>query len=398
MRLPPSSLAAVALLGLVGCATAPAPLVGPSIDVPADAAAAYQGVLLDVVVPVFDPNIPEDPDDYAEERIWPELRRTEATRFAVMLKGALQATGTFGDVRVTPDAAATGDLYVMGRIEESNGEDVEIGIEVVDIGGGRWMKRSYSHRVREYFWRSIRNEGRDPYQDVFDRAARDIADLVRERSDGELATLRTLTEIRFARVFSGDAFGEYVEERNGRFTLTALPDSGDPMLERTRAIRVSDGLFMDRMQTHYAGFVQRTDESYTRWQEHAMPEARALREAENESVWKGIIGAVLVVGGVVGAAHGYDGDDTGTTLAGIGAATAGLVLLEDSFQASAEGEVHADALSELGESLDVSVAPQVIELENATETLSGDAGEQFRQWRSFLGRIYNEEGVPEQAL
>jgi hypothetical protein len=41
---------------------------------------------LDVIIPVFDPGLPEDPDDYDEENIWPELRRAEANLFAYKLK------------------------------------------------------------------------------------------------------------------------------------------------------------------------------------------------------------------------------------------------------------------------------------------------------------------------
>ena len=69
------------------------------------------------MIPVFDPGIPENPDDYEKLGIWPELRRAEATKFALMMKAALQSTGAFGAVRVTPDKNSTGNLYVLGKIE-----------------------------------------------------------------------------------------------------------------------------------------------------------------------------------------------------------------------------------------------------------------------------------------
>lgn len=401
-RIPSSLLLAAALAVLAGCAamgTGPGPSVGPgSAPAPGETEAAYEGVRLDVIVPVFDPGLPEDPDDYEKEGVWPELRRAEANRFAVALKRALQDTGVFGDVRVSPDTEATGDLYVMGRIEKSDGQDVRIAIEAVDIGGRRWMRERYRHRVQEQFWRDPRNAGMDPYQPVFDEAAEDVAALVKRRSSGELTELRRIAEIRFAKSFSEDAFAEYVEERRGRVTLTALPADDDPMLERTRAIRVREGLFMDRMQTHYDAFAQRTDASYAAWQEHSLTEVRARNEARGRALVQGVVGAALAIGGTYAAIKGGGDYDPGTEVAGIAAAIAGGVLISKSFESSAEGQVHTDALSELGESLDVEVATQIVELEGTTTELTGDAREQFRQWRAFLRRIHEEERTPESSI
>ena len=392
-------LAGCGAMGTMTGGTPTGPAVGPAIDPPASAAAdPYRGVRLDVIVPVFDPGLPDDPDDYEKEGVWPELRRAEANRFAVALKKALQATGAFGDVRVSPDARAAGDLYVIGAIEKSDGQDVKIAVEAVDIGGKRWMRKRYRHRVKEYFWRDLRNRGEDPYQPVFDEAAGDVAKLVMKRSSEELATLRQIGEIRFAKTFSEETFAGYVEERGGRVTLTGLPDRDDPMLARIRAIRVRDGLFMDRMQTHYEGFAQRTDTSYAAWQEHSLTEVKARNKARGKALVQSVVGAALAVGGAIAAVKGGHNRDAGTEIAGIAAAVAGGLLVAKSFQNSAEGRVHAEALSELGESLDVEVAPQVVELEDTTVELTGDAREQFRQWRSFLRRIYDEEGVPETAL
>lgn len=406
MKLRPSNALVVLLAALLaGCAgggtrsSGVGPAVGPNLDpgTGAEAAPAYTGVRLDIIVPVFDPGLPEDPDDYADKGIWPELRRTEATRFAVALQEALQATGVFGDVRVTPDAQVTGDLYVLGTIKESNGEDVEIEVDVIDISGAYWMRnREYDHRVKEYFWQDLRSKDADPYQPVFDEAAGDIAELVQQRSGETLTRLRQLTEIRFAHAFSGDSFGEYLEQRGDRVILTGLPDRNDPMLERARAIRIQDGLFMKRMQKNYTAFVQRTDSSYASWQEYSLTEAKALRKAKREARWKGLLGAVLAVGGAIAASQSGDSaGDVATSVLGIGTTAAGAMLIVDAFKKSAEGRAHADALSELGESLNVEVGPQVIALEDKTVELRGDAGEQFQQWRAFLQEIYAEETTPQ---
>ncbi len=401
-RSPSNLLFLVVLAGLSGCAglqKSAGPPAGPSIDAPrSPAAAPYAGVRPDVAVPVFDPGIPEDPDDYEREGVWPELRRTEGNRFAVALKRALQATGVFGDVRVVPDTRATADLYVTGGIEESNGEDVAIDVKVVDIGGGEWMDRGYEHRVKTYFWTGIRNRGRDPYRPVFDEAARDIAELVRRRPNEKLAALRHITELRFAKAYAGDAFADYIEERGGRVALVGLPAENDPMLARVRALRARDGLFMDRMQAHYAAFVRKTEKSYAAWQEHSLSDAKAKRKAESEAAVKGLFGVLLAAGGIAAAMHGYDNFDAGTLVGGAAALGAGTSLLQGGFRSRAESGIHAAALAELGQSLDIEVSPQVVELENETVELTGDAREQFRQWREFVKRIYAEESIPDTAL
>ena len=401
-RIPSSVILAAALAALAGCVTmgtTSGPSVGPRSAASAAASdGVYQGVRLDVIVPVFDPGLPDDPDDYAKEGVWPELRRAEANRFALALKQALQDTQVFGDVRVSPDTEATGDLYVIGAIEKSDGQDVRIAIEVVDIGGKRWMRDRYRHRVKEHFWRDPRNAGLDPYRPVFEEAAADVAALVEKRSARELTELRHIAEIRFAKAFSEDAFAEYVEERGGRVVLTALPDRGDPMLERTRAIRIREGLFMDRMQTHYAAFAQRTDAGYTAWQEHSLTEVKARNAARGKALVQGVVGAALAVGGAYAAIKGGRDYNPGQEVAGVTAAIVGGVLIAKSFETSSEGRVHAEALSELGESLNVDVAPQVVELEGTTAELTGDAREQFRQWRAFLRRIHAEERTPERTL
>ncbi len=396
---------AVVIMMLTGCAgLSSGPVVGPQID-SSDSAQAnhpYDGVRLDVIVPVFDPGIPEDPDDYEDEGVWPELRRAEANRFAIVLKNELQNTNVLGDIYVTPTSSATGDLYVIGKIVQSNGEDIEIDVTVVDISGEHWMNRSYEHRVKEHFSRDLRSKGKDPYQPVFQRVAEDVAAMIKDRPNRDLATLRHIAELRFARTFSEESFSEYIEEDGQSVTLMALPDRDDPMLARTRAIRVQDGLFMDRIQSQYAAFAQRTDSSYAAWQEHAMLATKGRREADSAALWDGVIGAGLAVLGVAAiVASVYTNSpvaSVGSVVGGTVAVIGGISLLEKSFKNSAEGEVHADALSELGESLNIEVAPQNIELEGTTTKLTGNANEQFRQWRAFLRKLYVAERIPDTKI
>ncbi|MDJ0622318.1 MAG: hypothetical protein QNJ17_05105 [Desulfocapsaceae bacterium] len=357
---------------------------------------------LDVIIPVFDPGLPEDPDDYEDENIWPELRRAEANRFAYKLKEKLEATGQFGAVRVTPDATATGDLYVLGRIVQSNGEEVEIDIEVVDIRGKRWLDDSYEHEVSEAFHKDQRNKGLDPYDPLFTEAADEIAEELRKRDRNELEDLQYLTDLRFGANFSQETFAQFMEVDNNEFTLVSKPSDDDPMLQRVRAIRVRDQLFIDSLQDNYASFSEQMNESYLVWQEQSLLEVKAEREA-NRKAWRQRLGGGLLIGlAVLSAIAGANSDSVGGSAAGTTGAilggVAGASILSESFKTSAEAKVHRDSLNELGQSVDMALAPQVIAFEKESVELTGDAREQFSQWRAFLQKIYNEEKTPDVQL
>ena len=358
----------------------------------------YSGVRLDVVVPVFDPGIPEDPDEYEKLGIWPEIRRTEAIRFAVALKKELQKTNSFGDIRVSPDKMVAADLFVLGKIEKSNGEDIKISVSVYDISGQRWMQKNYKHRVKEYHWQDLRQKGEDPYQPAFEKVAKDIKKLLKKRSPERLAELRVLSEILFANVFVEEAFAEHIKIKNKKVSLESLPAENDPMLARTRAVRVVDGLFMDSMQGHYHSFVEQTNDSYVAWQEHSLTESKQMRKAKTKSAAQGIFAGLLLLGAAAAAADSDTYYDPAASNAMLAATVSGVMLMQESFASSAEGKYHRDNLMELGQSLNFEVAPQVIEHEQTTVTLRGDVQEQFLQWRSYLKKLYAQEMTPSTTI
>lgn len=375
---------------------------------------------LDVIVSVFDPGIPEDPGASQdpgtseesggsqgsevpnEQAIWPDLRRAEANRFAYKLKLALEETGAFGAVRVTPDRTATGDLYIAGTIRESDGEDVKIGIKVFDISGRQWIDTSFSHSVEDAFHNDIRNKGKDPYDPVFEKAATTIAALLHEHTADELVGLTRLTDLRFGASFSEQAFNQHLVLDEGRFKLTSFPSDDDPMLVRTRAIRVRDQLFVDGLQDNYRSFNEQMTASYLVWQKQSMLELQAAREARLEAAGEALLGILAIGLAVVAGASAADASSpsesrvlmTGSVAAGI----IGASLLQGSFQTSKEVAIHRDALKELGQSIDIELAPRVIEMEKETVKLTGSAKEQFAQWRKFLQMIYAKESTPNVQL
>ncbi len=356
---------------------------------------------LDVIIPVFDPGLADLSND-DDKDIWPELRRAEANRFAYKLKEQLEKTGQFGAVRVTPDQTATGDLYILGRIAASNGEQVALDIEVVDISGKRWLDDSFEHEVSEAFHNNQRNKEVDPYDPLFETVAAKIVETLKDHSSQELEELHYIADLRFGANFSEDTFMPYLETKNGSFTLVSKPSDDDPMFKRVKAIRVRDQLFIDSLQDNYAAFPGQMNESYLMWQRESLFEIQAGRAASNKATGQALGGLLLiglaVLSGVAGGNSNSSGGRAAGTTGAILGGLAGASLLSKSFKTSDEAKVHRDALNELGQSVDMDLAPQVIAFEKQSVELTGDAREQFTQWRQFLRKIYLEEQTPDVQL
>ena len=371
---------------------------------------------LDVVVPVFDPGLAlneglkSQNDDSAEgfgtetqsDGVWPELRRAEANRFALKLKEALEKTGAFGAVRVTPDKTATADLYVQGKIINSNAEEVEIEVEVTDITGEVWFTRHFEHEVQEDFHKHHRNKGKDVYDPVFKKAADRIAVELEEHDKAALLNIQNVTELRFGANLLDNAFVNHIKLEDGIFKVESFPAENDPMLMRTRAVRVRDQLFIDGLQENYEQFNLEMEPSYLVWQEQSLQEIAAKREQQAKATGEAAAAVGLFALAILAAAAGANSSDVSSSaLSSTGAIVAGAAgahFLQKSFQTSEEAKVHRDALGELGQSVDMEMGPRVVEFENKTIELTGDAKEQFIQWRAFLKKMYTVEATPEKQL
>ncbi len=346
-------------------------------------------IFLDVAIPVFNPGIPEDADELAEEGIWPQLRRAEANRFALNTRQALQKTKVFGNVSVVPNAQVTADLFILGKITQSNSKVVEINLEVVDISGRRWGKKSFKHEVSEGFYRDKRNKGKDPYQPIFNDIAQYVYKLLKRKSEKQKAQLKHIADMRFASNFSPETYGRFLKKgRKGKISLTGLPDKNDPMSKRIALIRLQDQLFIDRLQVQYEAFAAKTDDSYHTWQEKTLPVVIAAEKAERKAIFGKIMGGLAIIAGAVASKRDSSlGRDILTTATIIG----GGLLIKNGFGNSAEAKVQRATIDEMGESLDIEMDPQVMSLEQKTVKLTGTAQEQYLQWRTHLKKIFNLE-------
>lgn len=372
----------------------------PSSAYDKEEAESYQGVKPDVVIPVFSAGLSDSEANYEEEGIWPELRRAEANRFAYQLKRALDDTDMFGAVRVTPNAEASGDLYLLGEIVESNGLEVAFELNAIDASNKQWLSESIKHEVHEGFYKNPRNEGKDAYQPAFDDAAKRVVDALLEQQQSHLAQLKSITDLRFAASFSEQAFGDYLDTSGKQIKLVGVPSDADPMFERVQSIRVREQLFVDNLQDNYGQFANEMQDSYLAWQQASASEIRMRKEANTKSALKILGGVALVAAAVAAAVNGGNSVDqsVGRDLAVIAGGVGGAVLITSGFSSREEAKFHQNAINELGESINLEMAPQVMTYEDESVELTGDIETQFQQWRDFLGRMYQLEATPDVQL
>jgi len=402
IRISSRIIATLSIIMLLGaCAnTGGGYVVGPrdeSGNVASGSPKAIPSTELSVLIPVLDPNIPKNSNEFKKKGIWPELRRAEANRFAVQLRDAVANTGAFGAVRVSPDNTATAHLYISGKIVKSNGEDISIAVSVVDISGKRLLRKTYKHRVTEYTLHDPRNPGGDIYAPVFDKAAVDIAKLSKRLKSKKIAQLNGIEEIRFAESFSPDYFSGYIKSSNtGKTKLQGFPSDDDPMLARVRALRVRDQMFIDNIQVDYDGFSNGMNEDYMLWQRQAYTESKAAREAASAANAKMFAGILAVAAGAAMASN--SSPYSSSSYGGAALAVAGIAAISSGVQDSKQAKAHRESLSEMGRSLNIQLAPKVMEMEDRTVELTGTASEQYSTWRKFLREIYEAEKTPEVTL
>ncbi len=394
----------ILLLGaatLVGCSSSEIRVAHSVALVPATETIPEEQ-LLDVAVALFDPGVPEgeiDKDVLEEllsEGTFVHIRRTEARYMTVHLRDTLQKSGHWGSVWVTPDESLVADLQITAEILHSDGDRVHLEVYAVDAAGNVWLEDDYEMSTAAGAYNRQRYPDQDPYQDVFDTIANDLAEVQADLSAREAENLRAISALRFAGDISPEAYGDYLEaDRNGTYSLNRLPAEDDPQFERTQRVREREYLFIETLNEHYEGFYQSADESYNGWREFAREESIAIRELQRSSRWRTTLGIATVVASVLYGANG-DGDFTSRMLRDAMMYT-GMDLIKTATVRREEKRLHTESLEELSVSFDEEVKPMVVDIQGTQYRLTGTADAQYAEWRDLLLELYTAETgfVPE---
>lgn len=377
-----------AVLGTSGCVTHETrpqqrvKLVQAASEIP-------QSQLLDVGVRLFDENLPEDEKEMEENHIFPEVRKAEARYLPMQLRNTLEGTGQWGQVRVMPGDAEALDVYVSGKIIESNGQMLRAEITVTDASGRQWFKKEYEQLADTRSYKDQTGKPRDPFQNMYNTLANDMLAYRQQLAANDLENVRRISELRFASDLAPYAFGSYMtEDKKGMKQVVRLPADDDPMMLRMDRIRERDYALLDTINEHYSLFADNMSEPYTNWRRYSYSELEAKDEARRASLTRKLLGAAAIVGGlVVGAeANTYAGQAAAT-----GAIFGGAYAVKSGFDKGAEVKMHSDSLKQLGESFQSEVQPMVVEVEGRTLQLKGTAEEQYQEWRRLLKELYENE-------
>ena len=380
---------------LSGCAGFNARTVGPTPirhaqqEIP-------ESRLLDVGIAVFTSRQPTK-EDAKKEGTLPGIQKAENHFIPYHLKNTLQQSSYWGMVRVVPTVSDFADVTVQGQILESNGERLIAEVDVKDASGKRWFKRKYKADLTDASYEDNQPGQKDPYQDLYNTIANDIARYRAGLMPGQIKTLRNISQLKFARDMAPDAFGTYLKKKNnGLLAINRLPAADDPMMERLLKVRERDYMFVDTLNEYYENFYNEMWSPYENWRELNRIERIAQAKIRRDAMIRQAAGVLMVATAILLEAK--DVQNTGL-LKGLLVVAGGKIFI-DGVNISQQRKIHGAAIEELSESFDDEMKPIVLQFEGKQYELTGSAEEQYAKWRELLKKIYYEEtgfGGPDRA-
>jgi hypothetical protein len=351
----------------------------------ADQSGIVEEELLDIGIGIFQPGLDDIPSN-REELTFSDVRMAETYFASYNLASALQTSGNWGVVRVVPGDLSSSDLAITGTILQSDGETMRMQVNVKDATGATWIDKEYEEVVSKYSYDPRMRRSEDAFQGLFNKIANDLLNYKQrniERDD--ILNIRTVSQIQFARDFAPQVFDDYLEEgRNGKLEIKRLPAENDPILLRIEDIRERDYLYVDSLQDYYSNFVRQMDAPYTEFRRMSYDEVMKMDRLAADSRRNMIMGVAAILGGIAAT----QSNNAAAYYSSPIILASGGWLIKDAFNKGDERQMHIEALAELGNSLEMEIAPRTIELEERTITLSGSVEAQYEQWRELLADIY----------
>ena len=339
--------------------------------------------LLDVGILIFDPNLPEEDQEF----IFPEIRKAEARYIPYHLKATLEDTGFWGGVWVLPEKSEAMDLIVGGRIEVSNGLKVAVRIGVWDITGREWMNKVYETTVSRSAYSQQRDYSQDPYQSFYNKIANDLLNIRNSLSLPELRRISEIGDLRFAAELVPGVYSDYLmQDEKDIFSAKRLPSENDEMMGRIQNVKEREFVLVDTLNEYYAKLYQDISVPYENWRKLSREEMLTYEDLKRSALKRQLLGAAAILGAIA-----YEGNSQTSSYAKQAALYGGIEVIKSGFGMSAEAKVHKESLKELGTSFDTQAKPLIIEIEGQTLRLTGTAQEKFLEWRKLLKQIYTEE-------
>ena len=380
---------------ITGCSTSEVK-IAHSVPLESVSAPYAESELLDLAVVVFDSGVPEGEldreviEELMRDGTFVQIRRAEAMFLAVKLRETLQNSGHWGSVWVTPRSSTAVDLNVRAEIVHSDGNIVELAVTAQDGTGRVWFRNAYEMETAASAYNRQRYPDLDPYQDVLNEIANDLARYRASLDEESVADIRTVGELRYASELSPEAFGEYLVESEGVFEPERLPAVGDPTLQRTRSVRQREQLFFETLDQHYEEFMLSASDSYDSWREYSREDSIRVQEAARAARMRTGLGALAIA---MSIAYGTQSDNN--SLADRIIADAGIYIGGDLLRSAAvrrqERRLHTQSLQELSEDFEDSVEPLVVDIQGTQHRLTGGADAQYDEWQGLIRDLFISE-------
>lgn len=365
---------------LIGCAQTPAPPPARPVFEPTAPVAlqvspvsAEQHQQLDIGVTVFTSAV--DPGEASDTTAWlyAEISRKETQFLPYILRNTLTASNQWGAVRVLPESDPSVDLLVYGTIYQSDGEVLELGIQVVDSTGREWLNKRYMEvaAMADYPDTTRYTPGRrfdannfvDPFQDIYDQIANDMLAVRVSFNDTALAEIKLVSELMYANELASDSFSHTLQlNADGTHSVASLPASDDPMRRRVEEIRLRHFLFIDTVDEYYRALFDEMQPAYVLWRRFSLEQIQAAT-SERLQVF-----------------DATDFADSNSYLA--------LIQRYDRFKWS---KIYEQEFTELASGFNNEIAPAILELNQQVHGLDGTMESQYRQWRGILQELFRLE-------
>lgn len=334
-----------------------------------------EDLLLDVGIRAFDAS---DADVEAAE-----LRRAEGAYLAVGLRTELQATDAWGAVRVVSRPSEAIDLAVVARVEQSDGETLALRVRATDARGTRWLDERYQGKADA----AAHARGAEPFAGVYAAVAADLAAKLLAMPYDELRSIRTVAELRFADRLAPGAFAGYLEESDGALVTRRLPAVEDPLFGQTRQVLGRERLFIDTVDEYFTSFEHRVAPALSDWRRSSVDSAVTQRDLLTAAQARELLGAIHVLGGIVGEDASGDWVDGGKALASLLDGVGLLAVAARNRQAAA---ATAEAARTETTAAGAEMLPATLALENSAATLERRVAKQYARATEALQRLHSE--------
>ncbi|MCD6295525.1 MAG: hypothetical protein J7M30_00025 [Deltaproteobacteria bacterium] len=340
--------------------------------------------LLDIGIQVFESD-KITKEQANEKHTSPEVRKAESHFIPYHLKNTLQQSSYWGAVRVLPIETENIDVLVKGKILESNGENLALQIDVVDVTGRRWFSKKYKSQATSEFYSGNLMGEKDAYQDLYNAISNDMAEYFKRLSPEKIKKIRAVSKLKFAENFAPSVYSGYLEkDKKNIITVNRLPADEDPIMIRILKIRERENMYIDTLNGYYEEYYSEMWSSYENWRKLNYEEIKAIKKIKRDGTIRKIVGGLLVAGAIALSA----GDVNNTGAIQMGMILVGGQVIVQGFNITKEAEIHSEAIKELSESFGSEMRPVVMEFEGQQYELTGSAEEQFKRWRELLEQIY----------